>query len=84
MTHRDRPNHARPRLARPPERHVQIQFEPGYQAPRSLAEVYGRLVPLRRRALVEGERSQQLCHESGQELTQPQRPRQRERSQRCS
>lgn len=85
MTHRDRPNQARTRCLRPLERRVQTQFEPSYQAPRSLAEVYGRLVPLRRRVLAEGEWSQQRCHEAGQELAQPQRPQKRERSsQRCS
>jgi hypothetical protein len=85
MTHQDRPNQARPRRLRRPERRVQAQFEPSYQARHSLAEVYGRLVPLRRRTLAEGEWSQQRCYESGQEAGQElARPRQRERSQRCS
>jgi hypothetical protein len=95
MTTQDRPNQARPRRLRPPERDLQSQFEPGYQATESLAAVYARLVPLRRRALAEprlprlpaapvppdaGE-SQQRPHEAGLERGYAQRHK---RSLRCS
>jgi hypothetical protein len=44
------PNQAQPRRL---QRQIRTQCEASYLAPRSLAEVYTRLVPLRRRALGE-------------------------------
>ena len=50
MSQQELPNQAQPRR---PQRQIRTQFEASYLAPRSLAEVYTHLVPLRRRALGE-------------------------------